>query len=93
MSDTPSHLFYGRRILDNNDIGAEIQDVEVDRWQAVNRMKQINESVQHFWKRWVHEYLLELKQLHKFKGIIADVMRLMLYSFELMFDTLINNVY
>ena len=36
-------------------------------------MKKINDSLHHFWKRWVHEYLVSLRESHKLRGLVADI--------------------
>ena len=46
---TPSHLFHGRRILDDRTASrVNVEDVTLDRRHATNRMKQIVDSVNHF---------------------------------------------
>lgn len=65
---TPSHLLVGRRILrlaDNltylefDDEDFEVTDVSLQR-----RAKHLNSVLNHFWKRWRKEYLLELRNTH-----------------------------
>ena len=66
---TPSHLLVGRRVLglpDNlsylelDDADFEVTDVSVQR-----RARHLNSVLNHFWKRWSKEYLLELREAHQ----------------------------
>ena len=66
---TPSHLLVGRRILglpDNlsylelDDADFEVTDASVQR-----RARHLNSVLNHFWKRWSKEYLLELREAHR----------------------------
>ena len=65
---TPSHLFCGRRTLDQ-----PVKEVDphlgsnLDGSDLAARTKQINLAVDHFWRRWLHEYLVELRESHKMK--------------------------
>jgi hypothetical protein len=64
---TPSHLFCGRRTLDTqSEIGSDIK-TDIKRDEVISRTKKINASIDHFWKRWSHEYLVELRENHKMK--------------------------
>ena len=67
---TPSHLLVGRRILslpDNLCYQRDINDddFEVDSDHLNKRVKHLNNVINHFWKRWRHEYLLELRESHR----------------------------
>ena len=64
---TPSHLFFGRQLMDLPDAAQDDYNDDINRNQAVNKMKRIAEIVDHFWKRWHKEYLLELREHHKMK--------------------------
>ena len=71
---TPSHLFHGRRILTTNAVDEEVKNVEnINREEAVSCIKKINDSLHHFWKRWLHEYLINLRESHKLRGAAADI--------------------
>ena len=60
---TPSHLLVGRRILSlpDNLSYSELDDYyEVTDVSIQRRAKHLNSVLNHFWKRWSKEYLLEL---------------------------------
>ena len=67
---TPSHLLMGRRVLslpDNLSIIDDLEDetFELNPGQITKRMKHLNNILNHFWKRWRSEYLLELRDAHR----------------------------
>ena len=69
---TPSHLVYGRRItsLPYNDIAIDTEN-QVGREDGSlyrKRVKQQNEVLNQFWKRWRTEYLTALRESHKLTG-------------------------
>jgi hypothetical protein len=71
---TPSHLVVGRRLLslsDDFDYILEKNDEEftLNSKRAVDRVKHLNNILNHFWKRWRTEYLSCLREVH------AHVMR------------------
>ena len=62
---TPSHLLAGRRILNLSDNLSYYEldgdeDFEVSSSAVHRRAKHLNGVLNHFWKRWSKEYLLEL---------------------------------
>ena len=66
---TPSHLIVGRRILnlpDHLSYMCDLDDSEftLDTNQATNRVKHLNNILNHFWNRWRREYLSELREVH-----------------------------
>ena len=67
---TPSHLLMGRRVLSLPD--NLYYDREGDYDPATNptilskRMRHLNKLLDWFWKRWRSEYLLELREVHRF---------------------------
>ena len=66
---TPSHLLVGRRILNLPDslTGYEEEgdeDFEVTDEVLQKRAKHLSRVLNHFWKRWSKEYLLELRNAH-----------------------------
>jgi len=62
---TPSHLLMGHRILSMPD--PLCKHSEDDDWYSVtkellsNRAWHLNMVMQHFWKRWRSEYLLQIR--------------------------------
>ena len=67
---TPSHLIVGRRLLSLPDhltylepVGDEDFELNVDTLQR--RTKHLNNIINHFWRRWSREYLLELRDTHR----------------------------
>ena len=67
---TPSHLLIGRRVLSLPDsmLGQEMDDFEVSPGHLSKRVKYLNKTLDHFWKRWTTEYLLELRDSHRYHG-------------------------
>jgi hypothetical protein len=66
---TPSHLIVGRRILSLPDHFGQMCDLDdrdftLDSDQATNRVKHLNNVLNHFWNRWRREYLSELREVH-----------------------------
>ena len=66
---TPSHLLMGRRVLSLPDpVHVHPED---DDWHHVskeslsNRARHLSMTMQHFWKRWRGEYLLQLRECHR----------------------------
>ena len=67
---TPSHLLIGRRVLslpDNLSHNGELndEDFEVNPAQLNRRMKHLNNTLNHFWRRWRDEYLVGLRESHR----------------------------
>ena len=58
---TPAHLLYGRRLLSLPEEPREDDETETSYRR---RYKYINETLQHFWKRWQREYLTNLRESH-----------------------------
>ena len=59
---TPAHLLYGRRLLYLPEEPREEDDETETSYRR--RYKYINETLQHFWKRWQREYLKNLRESH-----------------------------
>ncbi len=65
---TPSHLITGRRLMSLPDgpYNRDIDDtVGVERSTLTKRMIHHNKVLDHFWKRWNKEYLLDLRNSHR----------------------------
>ena len=66
---TPSHLMVGCRLLslpdnlDYSELGDE--DYDVTSKSVQRRAKYLSNTLNHFWKRWSREYLLELRDAHR----------------------------
>ena len=65
---TPSHLMTGRRLMSLPD-GPYNHDNEIDvstsPTDPTRRLIHLNNVLDHFWKRWNGEYLLELRDSHR----------------------------
>lgn len=65
---TPSHLLHGRRLLNLPDVNKSDEinlDIDVSEADLSKRMKHLSTLMNHFWKRWRNEYLLELRDSHR----------------------------
>ena len=65
----PAHFLTGRRILSLPDgiccgEDPEDEDVDLTREHLTRRMKYLNAVLNHFWKRWQTEYLMNLRESH-----------------------------
>ena len=70
---TPSHLLVGRRVIslpDNLGYQGEIgdSDFELNPVELSKRVKYLNNTLNHFWRRWRQEYLVELREAHRFNS-------------------------
>ena len=59
---TPAHLLYGRRLLSLPEQPREEDDEAETSYRR--RYKYVNETLQHFWKKWQREYLANLRESH-----------------------------
>ena len=66
---TPSHLIVGRRLLslpDNLEYSEpDDEDFKVTGGSLQRRARYLNSVLNHFWRRWSREYLLELRDAHR----------------------------
>ena len=65
---TPSHLLCGRRLMslpDNNTNDSPDYDIDVQPRDLSRRMQHLSNILNHFWKRWKNEYLIELRNAHR----------------------------
>ncbi|XP_028414079.1 uncharacterized protein LOC114537147 [Dendronephthya gigantea] len=70
---TPAHLMIGRRILSLPDWHREnLEDeefqVDLSTDDLNKRVRYLNDVIEHFWRRWRNEYLLELRNAHAGKS-------------------------
>ncbi len=68
---TPSHFLYGKRVLGFPDgLHQQDMDEEFEPTQSLltRRFKHLNATINHFWRRWRREYLLELQEAHRYHG-------------------------
>ena len=70
---TPSHLLVGRRILNLPDNlsyqgGVQDPDFELTHVDLTRQVKHLNNSLNQFWRRWRHEYLVELREAQCFNN-------------------------
>lgn len=66
---TPSHLIVGRRLFSYPDPFVEDirdPDYEVSSAGLTQRVQYLNRTLNHFWVRWRREYLLELRETHRY---------------------------
>ena len=64
---TPSHLLCGRRLMslpDSNTSDSPDYDIDVQPRDLSRTMQYLNNILNHFWKRWRNEYLIELRNAH-----------------------------
>ena len=65
---TPSHLVLGRRLLTLPEVSPdEEQDKDFDEREDVARRREryLSRVLNHYWKRWKTEYLVDLREYHK----------------------------
>jgi len=68
---TPSHLLVGRRLLNLPDNLSTVEedsdeDFHVSDTTLQKKARHLNNTLNHFWNRWVKEYLLELHNVHRY---------------------------
>ena len=66
---TPSHLLVGKRLLSLTDdltyLEDDDPDFEISTESLQARVRYLNSVLNHFWRRWSREYLLELREFHR----------------------------
>ena len=66
---SPSHLLCGRRLMslpDSNISENRDYDIAVQPQDLIRRMQHLSNVLNHFWKRWRNEYLIELRNAHRY---------------------------
>ena len=66
---TPSHLVMGRRLLSQAPVVRDETDTPAGNGSLSRRATYLKKLLEHFWKRWSREYLLELREDHRVKGV------------------------
>ena len=61
---TPSHLIYGRRLLNLPELRNDLQESETS---LLRRFRYLARVRTHFWNRWRKEYLTDLREHHRSK--------------------------
>ena len=73
---TPAHFLMGRRTLSVPDSllyqCEDDDDVTITHEQLNKRMRHLNVVLNQFWKRWQREYLLELREAHRYSSGNSD---------------------
>ena len=70
---TPAHLLTGRRLLSLPDCQASDDDLDVSPELLTRRMIFLKTIVDNFWCRWKKEYLLELRDVHRYGARVSGV--------------------
>ena len=69
---TPSHLIFGRRLLTPTYENASPDLLEFTSEDLNRRATYIHSLLEHFWERWVKEYLTELREFHKCNNRVPE---------------------
>lgn len=65
---TPSHLIIGRRVMNLPSVESDDsfeEEFRITKEELRDRMKYFDILLNHFWKRWRSEYLIELRDAHR----------------------------
>ena len=69
---TPSHLIFGRRLLSPTYETASPDTLEFSSEDLSRRAKYIHSLLEHFWEKWVNEYLTELREFQQCRNRIPE---------------------
>ena len=88
---TPSNLIIGRRVLTLPNTMSYSEDVSDDDLDLSletlgKRMKHLNKTLDHFWKRWRLEYLVQLWESHRYNKGTDTLEKIKLGEIMLVFD-------
>ena len=64
---TPSHLMYGRNINRRNIVNDNDNVITLDKTLIKTRIKHVTAVSNHFWNRFYKEYLLSLREQHRYR--------------------------
>ena len=64
---TPSHLVIGKRVATLPD-ASQLTDDDDGPAALQRRARHLNQVLEHFWKRWSREYLVNLREFHQAKA-------------------------
>ena len=66
---TPSHLYCGRQLLDEQNNESSDEDItEINTAEnSAKRWRHMNKIIARFWRKWQKEYLINLRESHKMK--------------------------
>ena len=64
---TPSHLVIGKRVATLPD-ASQLTDDDDGPAALQRRARHLNQVLEHFWKRWSKEYLVNLREFHQAKA-------------------------
>ena len=69
---TPSHLILGRRLLSPTYETASPDTLEFSSEDLSRRAKYLHSLLEHFWEKWVNDYLTELREFHQCRNKIPE---------------------
>ena len=87
---TPSHLVIGRRLNSLPKFGPDIQNDEYIPNPSIpdltRRLVHLNNLIDHFWERWRREYLLELREPHRYANNTQEPHHLKVGDIVIIYD-------
>ena len=74
---TPSHLLCGHRVLSLPDpidvVKSNVSDLTTTKGDLTRRLRHLSKVLEDFWRRWKTEYLLELREAHRYARVKRGV--------------------